>query len=265
MSTDFNPKVAIVTGGGSGLGAAISRELAGAGSRVIVADINLKGAEATARELGAKAEAVQLDVSDSAQFEALIRRVKADYGSLDLLFNGAGVSCYGEILDLTEVDWKKVLQVNLWGTINGSLAAYRVMAEQGSGNIINMGSLATFLFDPLFAPYTTSKCGVVGFSRILACEAEPYGVSVSVICPGNIRTPLLGQCEPSRFTPAMPAEEAASRILKAAAKKKTLVVFPFYTRMFWWIDRLSPKLLNPFRREMLRRARQRKASAAAGK
>jgi NAD(P)-dependent dehydrogenase (short-subunit alcohol dehydrogenase family) len=258
VSGTFSPKVAIVTGGGSGIGAAVAKELAAtAGTRVIVADLSLEKAQATATEIGALAEAVQLDVVDSDQVDVLVKRVKATYGSLDLMFNSAGVSCYGEILKLTYGDWQRILKVNLFGVIAGSIAAYAVMAEQGSGHIINMGSMAAFLHDPLFAPYVTSKCGVVGFSRALACEAEGHGVVVSVVCPGNVRTPMLNDCEPSRFTPPISPQDAARRILDAASKKRMFVVFPFYARLIWWLDRLSPKLLIPIRREILRRARQR--------
>jgi NAD(P)-dependent dehydrogenase (short-subunit alcohol dehydrogenase family) len=258
VSGAFNPKVAIVTGGGSGLGAAVAKELASTlGTRVIVADINLEKAQATAVDIGGLAEAVRLDVVDSGQVDALVKSVKATYGSLDLMFNSAGVSCYGEILNLSSSDWQRVISVNLFGVIAGSIAAYTIMAEQGSGHIINMGSMAAFLHDPLFAPYVTSKCGVVGFSRVLACEAEGHGVVVSVICPGNIRTPMLDDCEPSRFNPPITPQDAARRILAAAAKKRRIVVFPFYAKLIWWLDRLSPSLLIPVRREILRRARKR--------
>ena len=204
-----------------------------------------------------------MDVSDSEQITSLVQRTKAVHGSLDLMVNNAGVACYDEILDFPFSGWQRILQVNLWGVIAGSVAAYSVMAEQGSGYIVNMASMATSLHNPMFAPYVTSKCGVVGFSRVLATEAEAHGVHVSVVCPGNIKTDFLGSGEPSRLTPAISAPDAARRILKGVRHRRRIIVFPFYARVAWWLDRLNPNLLNPLRREILRRERQRREQQQA--
>ena len=262
MSKEFSPRVAIVTGGGSGLGAALAERLVSAGSHVIIADIDGESARATAHRLGPNAEVAEVDVSDVQQITELVQATKRKHGSLDLMVNNAGVSCSGEILELSVEQWQKVLQVNLWGVIAGSVAAYSVMAEQGSGCIVNMGSMATSLHNPMFAPYVTSKCGVVGFTRVLAIEAEAHGVNVVAVCPGNIRTAILKHAEPSRFTPAIPVYEGARRILEGVARGQRIVVFPFYAKVAWWLDRLSPKLLNPLRREILRRARERNKKAS---
>lgn len=259
MIEGFNQSIAIITGGASGLGAALAKELVSSGARVVIADSNFEKASIVADSLGATAEAVHVDVSQSDQIESLIQKTKAKYGTLDLMVNNAGISCYGEMIDLPLSEWTRVLEVNLWGVIAGSIAAYKVMAQQGSGRIVNLGSMATFIHDPLFGPYVTSKCGVVGFSRVLASEAEAHGVRVSVVCPGSIRTPMLNDCEPSKFTPSMPPPEAARRILEAVARNRRIIVFPFYARVLWWLDRINSSLLNPLRREILRRARQRQA------
>jgi len=262
LSKQFRPRVAIVTGGGSGLGAALAERLAQAGAHVIVADIDVESARATAERIGKNAEAARVDVSDCKQIADLVQETKRKHGRLDLMLNNAGISCCGEILELSTEDWQRVLQVNLWGVIAGSIAAYSVMAEQGSGYIVNMGSMATSLHNPMFAPYVASKCGVVGFTRVLAMEAEVHGVQVTAVCPGNIRTAILKHAEPSRFTPAIPVEEAARRILEGVARGRRMIVFPFYARVAWWLDRLSPKLLNPLRREILRRVRERRADSS---
>lgn len=263
MSDHFKPRVAIVTGGGSGLGAALAERLAQAGSHVIVADIDLESARATAHRIGENAEAAQVDVSDSKGITDLVQETKRKHGRLDLMLNNAGTSCCGEILEISIEEWTRVLQVNLWGVIAGSIAAYSVMAEQGFGTIVNMGSMATSLHNPMLAPYVTSKCGVVGFTRVLAIEAEAHGVQVTAVCPGNIRTAILKHGEPSRFTPAIPAEEGARLILEGVARGKRMIVFPFYAKVAWWLDRLSPALLNPLRREILRRARARSANSTS--
>jgi short-subunit dehydrogenase len=154
--------------------------------------------------------------------------------------------------------WQRVLQVNLWGVIAGSVAAYSVMAKQGSGYIVNIASNATSMHNPLFGPYVTSKCGVVGFSRVLSTEAEAFGVQVSVVCPGNIKTDMVNESELAWFTPALPVQEVARRILKGVAQRKRIIVLPFYAKVIAWLDRLSPKLLNPLRRAILRDVRKAK-------
>ena len=152
MSHSFHPRVAIVTGGAAGLGAAIAKELAATGTHVIVADIDFEKACATAREIGSAAEAAKLDVSDGEQIRSLIQRTKAEQGSLDLMVNNAGISCCGEMLELSFGQWQRVLQVNLWGVIAGSVAAYSVMAGQGGGHIVNIASMATSMHNPMLAP-----------------------------------------------------------------------------------------------------------------
>jgi NAD(P)-dependent dehydrogenase (short-subunit alcohol dehydrogenase family) len=259
MRDSFSNKVAVVTGGASGLGAALAKELVAAGATVIIADIAQEKAQELAAALGKRAHAITLDVSSPEQMESVVQQVKSDFGALDLFFNNAGTSNHGEASDLPFSEWERVLRVNLLGVVAGSLCAYRVMKKQGSGRIINIGSASVFSCDPLFGPYVTSKFGVVGFSRVLAIEAEAYNVRVSVVCPGNIRTPMLDQKEPSWLTPAIPAERAARCILRGISRNRKIIVFPLRWRFVWWADRLSPALLDPLRRVIVRRGRRLKS------
>lgn len=261
MADIFRNKVAVVTGGASGLGAALAKELISREATVIIADVANEKAQQTAAALGERAHAFPLDVSDPDDVTSLVQRVKSEFGSLDLFFNNAGILVQGEACDFPFAEWDRVLKVNLNGVIYGSLCAYRIMKEQGSGTIINIGSGSVFTCDPLFGPYITSKFGVLGFSRILAIEAERYNVRVRVVCPGNVKTPMLGLSAPSWLTPAISAEVAARRILHGIARNQTIIVFPFRWRLVWWMDRLSPALLNPLRRVIVRRAHQRKLSS----
>jgi len=259
MRDVFSNKVAVVTGGASGLGAALAKELVAEGATVIIADIAREKAQEVSAGLGERAHAIALDVSSPEQMDSAIQQVKSDFGALDLFFNNAGISSYGEATDLPFAEWERVLRINLMGVIAGSLSACRVMKAQGSGNIINMGSASVFSCDPLLGPYITSKFGVVGFSRVLAIEAEAYNVRVSVVCPGNIRTPMLDLKEPSWITPAIPVERAAKCILRGIMRNRKIIVFPLRWRFVWWADRLSPALLNPLLRVIVRRARRLKA------
>jgi NAD(P)-dependent dehydrogenase (short-subunit alcohol dehydrogenase family) len=260
MANEFSGKVAIITGGASGLGAELARQLVDRQATVIIADIAGEKAKEIAAGLGKAAHAATVDVSNREEVDSLVQKVKSDFGALHLFFNNAGISIYGEACDVPFSDWQRVLNINLMGVIYGSLAAYRVMKEQHHGKIVNIASASVFSGDPLFASYVTSKCGVVGLSRVLAIEAEQYGVSVSVVCPGNIRTPLLNEKEPSWLTPAIPVERAAQSVLRGVARDQRIIVFPFRWRVVSWIDRLSPALLNPLRRIIVRRARSRKGT-----
>jgi short-subunit dehydrogenase len=179
---------------------------------------------------------------------------------LDLVINNAGILVSGEPLEINLEDWRRVLQVNLMGVIAGSLAALKIMVEQRSGQILNMGSISGLALTPMQGPYSTSKAGVVFFSRGLAEEAKPLGVRVAVACPGIIQTAIL----PSHVTSLMPpmdTDYAAKRILRAIERGKRIIVFPLKANLWWWLDRLSPELLGPLRQLVVKRARARQAAA----
>lgn len=150
--------------------------------------------------------------------------------------------------------------MNLMGVIAGSLAAFRIMVEQKSGQILNIGSLTGLALVPMQGPYAVSKAGVVFFSRELAEEAKMWGVHVAVACPGNIQTALLSS-HVSWLTPTVQPDYAARRILKALSRGKHIMVFPMYANLLWRLDRLSPALLGPLRQVVVRRARARAAAA----
>jgi NAD(P)-dependent dehydrogenase (short-subunit alcohol dehydrogenase family) len=259
LSSYFDKKVAVVTGGGGGLGAAFCRALAAAGARVVVADVREEAAAEVARPLGA--EAVRLDVADADQVETLLRTVKGKYGSLDVMINNAGVTAGGEPDEIQWEDWERVIRVNLMGVVAGSLAATRIMKGQGSGMILNMSSLNGLALTPMLGPYSASKGGVSFFSRGLAEEVNGWGIHVSIGCPGNIRTAILPDHVTS-LMPPMDPDYAASRMLRAFGRRKRIIVFPFYAKVWWWAERISPELLAPARQIIVKRARARKTRAA---
>jgi NAD(P)-dependent dehydrogenase (short-subunit alcohol dehydrogenase family) len=248
---------ALVTGAGSGIGAALVERLARSGAHVLATDVDVEAARRVASRAATSVEPGQLDVAEAGAAEALLERACRLRGPLELVINCAGIQSYGEMCDISADDWNRLIGVNLMGTIRVSLAAYRIMRSQGRGVIVNVGSASTFLQPPLFGPYVSSKAGVLAFTRALALEAESSGVSVCVVCPGNVATPMSPAVRVSRFTPAISPDAAARRILTAIASRKRISVFPLYARLFWWLDRASPHLLDPLRREILRRARRR--------
>ncbi|MEJ2100563.1 MAG: SDR family NAD(P)-dependent oxidoreductase [Desulfobacterales bacterium] len=259
-----NSKVAIITGGASGIGRALCEELALTDTIVVAADINIEGAKQVAAQIsgnGGSVRAEELDVTDAQAVKVLIDRVTAEYGRLDYIFNNAGITVGAEVRDMDLGHFRSVLDTNLYGVIYGTLYAYEVMVKQGFGHIVNTASLAGLLPFPIQVPYCATKFGVVGFSKSLRIEAAALGVRISVVCPGFVRT---GIFEASRFLKInkqkimekMPLkmvepDQAAQRILKGVRKNKAVIVFPFGARFFYWLYSFHPAFLVPIHRKML--------------
>lgn len=186
-------KVAIVTGGASGIGGAICEALAGERIFVVAADVDRAGGEETVRRItaaGGGGRYVHLDVTDAYQVEGLIESVYEEFGRLDYMFNNAGISIYGELYHMTLDHWNRIIQVNLWGVIHGTQAAYRVMKQQGFGCIANTASATGLGPSPTSAAYAATKHAVVGLTTSLHYEAEAFGVHVSALCPAFVDTPI---------------------------------------------------------------------------
>jgi 2-hydroxycyclohexanecarboxyl-CoA dehydrogenase len=175
----------LVTGGASGIGAAIAAQLAAEGCEVWVADRNAGGAATVAGQIAG--HAVELDVTDSAACAEAIGAV----GTLDVLVNNAGGEEFGFFTYTTPEQWARVLAVNLGGTMNCSHAALPPMQEAGYGRIVNISSEAGRVGSKGSAAYSAAKAGVIGFTKALARENGRYGITVNAIAPGPIETPLL--------------------------------------------------------------------------
>jgi len=189
----FAGRVAVVTGGGSGIGYGMCLAFARAGMRVAVADIEEEAAARTAARLadsGARAIAVRTDVSERKAVEALADRCERELGGVDLVCNNAGVFTGGDMLQSSESDWAWCLGVNVMGVVHGSQVFAPRLVAQGSGQIVNTASVGGFLAQPSMSIYCTTKFAVVGFSEALRAHLAPAGVGVSTLCPGPIRTQL---------------------------------------------------------------------------
>jgi len=183
---DLQGKVAVVTGGASGIGRALAARFRDAGMQVAIADVEAGALEATAQELGVLG--VVCDVADHASVTSLRDTVVSSFGGVHLLCNNAGVGGGGAIADTTMNDWRWVLGVNLWGVIHGLDAFLPLLVEQGEGHVVNTASIAGLTAPAGIGPYNASKYAVVAISETLRGELSGSGVGVSVLCPGYVRT-----------------------------------------------------------------------------
>lgn len=187
-------KVAVVTGAASGIGKEIARTFAAEGAKVVIADLDLKAAQATATELGGadKALGVAMDVTQEDQVDAGMANVVAVFGRIDILVSNAGIQVVSPLQDFSFAKWKQMLAIHLDGAFLTTRAALRYMYKQGDGgSIIYMGSVHSKEASPLKAPYVTAKHGLIGLAKVVAKEGAAHKVRANVICPGFVRTPLV--------------------------------------------------------------------------
>ncbi|MBM3156825.1 MAG: SDR family NAD(P)-dependent oxidoreductase [Chloroflexi bacterium] len=257
----FRDKVAIVTGGATGIGRALCEELGRRQAKMVIAvDINGEGAQEVASGIttaGGKARGVYLDVTQAVKVQELVNDTVTQHGQLDYMFNNAGVGVGGEFRHLNPEHWQHVMDVNLRGVIYGTEAAYRVMVSQHSGHIINISSLAGLLPLPLGTPYATSKHAVMGFSTSLRIEAAKLGVKVSVVCPAFIktgiydRTPFIGLQREGAVSQLasmriMSPERCARIILRDVERNLAIIIVPKRARLLWWLHRANPAIISYF-------------------
>jgi NAD(P)-dependent dehydrogenase (short-subunit alcohol dehydrogenase family) len=187
-------QVAIVTGGGRGIGKAIALRFAREGADVAVLDIDGETASATAQEIRAlerRALFVTTDVSDQAGVDAAVVEIARDLGRLDILVNNAGIEKRAPFLEIAPEDWQRQLDVNLSGTFYCTQSAAREMARRGYGRVVNVSSVAGMIGPIDLAAYGTAKAGIVGLTRAAALDLADHGITVNAIAPGPIETELM--------------------------------------------------------------------------
>ena len=193
----LDDKIAVVTGAAQGIGKAIAEMLARRGAHVVVADLNVEKAQATAQAIaactGRRVIAVQTNVADSASAQAMIDRTMAEFGRIDVLVNNAGTTRDNLIVRISDADWDLVLGVNLKGAFNCSKAAVRPMMKQRYGRILNISSVSGLAGQAGQTNYSSSKAGLIGFTKALAKEVGSRGITVNAVAPGFVPTDLTSE------------------------------------------------------------------------
>jgi len=266
----FGGQLVLVTGAGSGIGRATAFAFAEAGARVIAVDRDTEAAARTAelsRLLGApRAWAETADVSDEQAMEKLAEKVATEYGVVDVLVNNAGIGLSGSFFDTSPEDWKKVLDVNLWGVIHGCRLFGRQMAERGQGgHIVNTASAAAYQPSKALPAYSTSKAAVLMLSECLRAELAGQGIGVSAICPGFVNTNITST---ARFAGVdadeekrrqkrsarlyglrnYPPEKVADAILRAVVRNDAVVPVTPEARGAHLMSRFTPRALRAIAR-----------------
>ncbi len=192
MRAEFEGKAAVVTGAGSGIGAACARMLAERGAAVLVADLDAEAGEGVAAEIGGQARAYQGDVGDPVSAEGMMQAAVDALGRLDVAVNCAGIGGDNALMADYPLDtWRKVISVNLDGVFYCMRAEIPRMIESGGGSIVNIASIASKVAIPTIAPYIASKHAVLGLTRAAALEYAAQGIRVNAVGPGFIDTPLI--------------------------------------------------------------------------
>ncbi len=211
VSFGLGGKVCIVTGGAQGIGEACARRFTREGAHVVIADRADLPGQALADELGALY--LHCDVGDKTQVDALVAAALLKHGRIDVLVNNAGIFKAADFLDITEADFDAVIRVNIKGSFLMGQAVARVMAAQGSGNIVNMSSVNAVLTIPTIASYNVSKGGINQLTRVMALALADKGIRVNAVAPGTIATELAAKA-------VLTSDEAKAKIMSRTPMKR---------------------------------------------
>ena len=263
----------LITGAASGLGRALAKAALDDGARVLLTDQDPGAGELTRlelaeriREAGGDVRRVafrSLDVRDDVAWDAAREWCVREWGGLDVLVNNAGVAAAGPIADIPMADWEWILDINLKGVIRGVRTFVPMFAEQGSGHVVNIASLAGLMNLANMASYNVTKAGVISLSETMRCELEPLGIRTTVVCPSFFATNLadrMRSTDPSYEVMArkaiagdvfpgrkLTADDVARKVLRAVDRRRFLLLPHVETRLMWAAKRLAP---TPFAKAM---------------
>jgi len=267
---DLGGRRCLITGAASGIGRATATAAARRGADLYLTDIAAEGLDRVAAEIAAAGGRVSwhraADVSDHAAVVAMAAEVHAAHGSMDVVMNVAGVSTWGTISELQRSDWQQMIDVNLLGPISVLESFVPPMIEAGrGGHVVNVSSAAGLLGLPWHAAYSASKFGLRGVSEVLRFDLRRHGIGVSLVCPGGVRTPLVGTAKivgVDRDSPgirkliarfekrAVTPEHVAERIVAGIEKDRYLVFTSNDIRAAWWLQRYFPPAYELIMRKM---------------
>ena len=291
--------VTLITGAASGIGRELAIQLARRGGRLILVDLDEAGLAQTQASIEsnnhlpsslpkiapgngasfttmattgvAQTEAHRLDVGDAQAVRSLVDDTVGKYGRLDAIYNVAGIAVLAEFDEMDAPLWRKIIDVNLVGVINGCQAAYPHMQRQHSGRIVNIASLAGLIPSTSLGAYSTTKAAVVMLSRVLRAEAQVHGVRVNVVCPSfvdsriyeNAIAPVFrsGNMRAMIPLPILDTDKAVAMMLRGLARDQAVIVLPGYAKLVWLLARWFPSITGLFGRDAIKRYRAAKAAA----
>ncbi len=247
--------VAVITGGGSGLGRAFCETLGHRGARVVVSDIDVPAAEETAHlvtQAGGQAWVIPCDVRDWGQVQALADRSRTLAGEVDLVVNNAGVAAGGRIGEVSLEDWQWVMDINLWGVIYGCRAFVPAMRARKRGWVLNVASAAGFFNLAKFSPYNVTKAGVIALTETLRAEGEADGIHATVLCPSFFQTNIAAAArgdddrvrpmvEHLMATSKLSADDVARAALSSLERDRLYAIPMRHARVGWVAKRLAPE------------------------
>jgi short-subunit dehydrogenase len=268
-------KVAVVTGGGSGLGRTIALRLAEEGANLHLVDIDEAAAEATAKEIrsrGVQAAVTRCDLSDPRAIDELATQLSGQWDGIDILVNNAGVAWYGPTTKMKDAEWDKLLAINLHAPIRLTTKLLPALLSQPEAHVINMASICGFVCGGRFAAYHVSKFGLVGFSEALRAEFGRHGLGVTAVCPGPVLTNLYKNSPcgyRDRDTPSPPAwlctttDRVAAKTIRAIYRNQAVTLVGLAAHLLHYSKRLAPwafYALHTIGRRRRVREKQRQAS-----
>lgn len=262
-------KTAVITGAASGIGRSCAKQFAAAGMDVVVADLDDEGMQQTVDAVesrGRKAWAVKTDVTSTEQVQALYEQTLSHAGGVHVVMNNAGIARFDAALDLTDEDWHKVIDVNMWGVIHGCRIFGRHLRAQGEGHIVNTASLNGLVGMPGCASYVASKFAVVGLSENLRYELAADGVGVTVVCPGMVRTQIgasSGDADVERVLAehGSDVDRLGKLVVKAVRRDRGRLLYGPEPKVATFLRRFAPWLLELLGKSLAKGRRQAKAGA----
>ncbi|MEW6232018.1 MAG: SDR family NAD(P)-dependent oxidoreductase [Chloroflexota bacterium] len=250
----FDGKVALVTGASSGIGKQVALHLVRAGARVAILARNRNALEDLAHQMGEGQTVVcPADVTDPEAIRSAVSVALSRFGKIDILVNAAGILRAGGFLQLSEPEFRQVMEVDFFGTVNCLRMVLPHMVRARAGHVVNVSSLAGKIVFPGSSAYSAAKFAIIGMSNALRQELKPYGIGLTVVCPGYVDTPLLDQHLPSvrssmffKMTRSYAAGQVAIAILNAIKRNKRELILPGSLRLVLAIQCVSPTLAETF-------------------